>query len=44
MIDFKKIKWNEQDQILITMKEHPRSPVLILDAEQIERLNKAWRG
>ena len=41
-IDFTKIKWAGIDCILITIREHTREPVLILEKADIQRLNEEW--
>ena len=44
MIDFTKIKWAGSECILITARHdhNPRLPILILDNNDIDRLNKEW--
>ncbi len=41
--DFTKIKWAGSDCILVTIREHSREPVLILDSYEIEQLIKEWK-
>lgn len=43
MLDFTKIKWAGSDCILITEREHCKEPVLILDLNDIKRLNKEFK-
>ncbi|GAF84098.1 unnamed protein product [marine sediment metagenome] len=42
MVDFTKIRWAGSDCILITEREHAREPILILDGNDIKKLNDEW--
>ena len=44
MIDFTKIKWAGTDHILVTIREHAREPLLILDERDIKNLLGEWHG
>ena len=46
MTDFTKIRWAGTEHILITTSDNhnPRLPILILDANDIKKLNKEWRN
>tara|TARA_Y100000034_G_C6890225_1_gene409401 strand:- start:2219 stop:2377 length:159 start_codon:yes stop_codon:yes gene_type:complete len=46
MTDFTKIRWAGSNCILITLTDNhnPRLPILILDAYDIEKLNKEWKS
>ena len=43
-LDFTKIRWAGSDCILVTVREHCREPVLILDANDIKELKKEWEN
>ena len=42
-MDFTKIKWAGSDHILVTCRDHAREPILLLDVNDIKRLNKTWK-
>jgi len=43
-IDFTKIRWAGSDCILVTIREHCREPLLILDKRDIKKLNEEWES
>ena len=43
MLGFTKIRWAGGDCILVTDNEHPREPLLILDENDIRKLNEEWK-
>ena len=42
MVDFTKIKWGGTDCILITNRNNWQQPMLLLEAEDIKKLNRVF--
>ena len=44
IIDFTKIKWAGEENILITNREESQKPILILNKDDIKKLNEEWKS